>query len=103
MTDWNPALKPWEAPLPNMRGGAGSHETYDTIRNVVWQTRAAPPTDYEAKLADGLMAAFDDGAQDLAGVAARLNAMQVRAADGSAWTAAALAAELARLGAQEKP
>ncbi len=99
MSDWNPALKPWDAPQPSKRGGAGSYETYDTIGNLVWQTRAAPPTEYESKLADGLMAAFDDGAHDLAGVAARLNAMRVHAADGSTWTEAALAAELKRLGA----
>jgi hypothetical protein len=99
MSDCNPALRPWEAPQPSKRAGAGSYETYDSIANPVWQTRAAVPNDYECALADGLMAAFDDGAQDLAGLATRLNALGVHAADGSAWTEAALAAELARLGA----
>jgi len=99
MSDCNPALRPWEAPQPSKRAGAGSYETYDRIDHLVWQTRATAPSAYEATLADALMAAFDDGAQDLAGVVARLNAMRVHAADGSAWTEAALAAELKRLGA----
>jgi hypothetical protein len=99
MPDCNPALRPWEAPLPSKRAAAGSYETYDTVTNLVWQTRATVPSAYEDKLADALMAAFDDGAHDLAGVVARLNAMRVHAADGSAWTEAALAAELKRLGA----
>ena len=99
MSDCNPALRPWEAPRPSKRAAAGSYETYDTITNLTWQTRATVPSAYEDKLADALMAAFDDGAADLAGVVARLNAMRVHTADGSAWTEAALAAELKRLGA----
>jgi hypothetical protein len=99
MSDCNPALRPWEAPSASKRAGAGSYETYDSIANLVWQTRTLAPNDYESALADGLMAAFDDGAQDLAGLVARLDAMGVHAADGSAWTEPTLAAELARLGA----
>jgi hypothetical protein len=98
MSDCNPALRPGEPLSPGKRAG-GSYETYDSIANLVWQTRAVVPNEHEGALADGLMAAFDDGAQDLAGLVVRLNAMRIHAADGSAWTEAALAAELARLGA----
>ena|SRR5258708_23627814 len=98
MSDCNPALRPWDAPLPSKRAAAGSYEAYDSVTNLAWQTRPTVPSAYEDKLADALMAAFDDGAADLAGAVARLNAMRVRAADGSAWTEAALAAELKRLG-----
>src|SRR5690349_19593108 len=99
MSDCNPALRPWEAPSPSKRAGAGSIEIYDSISHVVWQTRAAVPSAYEDRLAYALMAAFDDGAQDLPGVVARLNAMRVHTADGSAWTESSLAVELKRLGA----
>jgi hypothetical protein len=99
MSDCNPALKPWDVAPPSKRPAAGSYETFDTIHNLTWQTRPTPPTEYESKLADALMAAFDDGAHDLAGVVARLNAMRACTADGAAWTEAALAAELKRLGA----
>ncbi|MBL8835322.1 MAG: hypothetical protein JNL66_03710 [Alphaproteobacteria bacterium] len=79
-------------------GAAGAFETYETITNVVWQTRPAAPSDYEYRLADGLMAAFDAGVVDLSALAAHLNQQKISAPDGAAWTEATLAAELQRLG-----
>lgn len=98
MSEWNPALRPWHGAVPSARGGAGSYETYDVIRNIEWQTRAAPPNEYENQLADALMAAFDAGVADLPALAARLNGAHVFAPNGQAWTEATLTAELKRLG-----
>ncbi len=98
MSEWNPALRPWHGAAPSARGGAGSYETYDTIRNIEWQTRAAPPSDYESQLADAMMKAFEAGVADIAALAVRLNNEHVFAPTGLAWTEASLAAELKRLG-----
>lgn len=98
MTDWNPALEPRKSAKPGAGGSAGAFETYETIANVVWQTRPAAPSEYEFRLADGMMAAFDAGVAELAALAAHLNQQQIVAPDGLAWTEATLAAELQRLG-----
>ncbi|MDB5728108.1 MAG: hypothetical protein JWQ00_1313 [Noviherbaspirillum sp.] len=53
---------------------------------------------YEDMLGDALEKLLGDGVQDLDGLAAGLNAMQVNAQSGGAWNAQSLAEEFKRLG-----
>ena len=99
--DHNPHLTPWRRPQPDQAAGKGRIEQPDTPgsgENLVWQTRAAPPTDYENALADALVACFEDGVSELAALVDRLNAQGVRGPDGLAWTVDRFEREMARLG-----
>jgi len=98
MTDYNPKLKPWQKPAPNKVAGEGQIEKPDQVENIVWQTRAAPPTDYENQLGDALVAAFDGGIEDIEPLVTKLNELGVRAPDGRNWTVESFEAEMARLG-----
>jgi len=80
-------------------GGAGDYERYDQIRNIRWQTRPAPLSAFEERLADALGEVLEAGAASLVEIATALNDRGVRDTAGRAWTAASLAEELARLGA----
>jgi hypothetical protein len=94
----NVNLKPWNKPKPNAVAGKGNIEIPSQVKNIVWQTRAAPPTEYETRLADALEVAFDAGIDDLDGIVAKLNELGVQTQDGQAWTVDAFTAEVARLG-----
>ncbi|MBZ0216395.1 MAG: hypothetical protein K8F25_07580 [Fimbriimonadaceae bacterium] len=96
--DYNPRLKPWSKPAPNKVAGKGVIENPDTVENIVWQTRHAPPSDYENQLGDALVAAFDQGVEDLEPLVAKLNEFGTLAPDGQPWTVATFEAEMARLG-----
>ena len=96
--DHNPHLTPWRRPQPDQAVGKGRIEKTDAIENLVWQTRAAPPTDYENALADALVACFEDGVTDLPVLVDRLNTQGVRGPDGQAWTVDRFEREMARLG-----
>jgi len=94
MTDFNPAL----TPDPRDKGNEAGIEHPDRVRNIAWQTRAAPPTAAENAFADALQAIFAEEVYDLPGIVHRLNG-RVPPPEGSArWTEAVLAAELRRLG-----
>lgn len=97
--DHNPHLKPWQPPAPNNVAGKGQIETPGQTRNIVWQTRAAPPTAYENALGDAFEQVFESGAQSLDEVVQGLNAAGLRTPAGQAWSAASFEAEMARLGA----
>jgi hypothetical protein len=97
--DHNPYLKPWLEARPNPEPGKGEIEVPGEIVNLVWQTRPAPPTEYENVLGDALEAVFQSGAVELPDVVAGLNGLGVRAPDGKPWTAETFDAEMARLGA----
>jgi hypothetical protein len=66
--------------------------------NLVWQTRSAPPTEYESRLADALEQVFEEGHETLDGVVARLNAMGMQTPDGKDWDEASFQAIIKRLG-----
>jgi hypothetical protein len=97
--DFNPYLKPWNAPQPNNVAGKGQIEVPGQVENIVWQHRAAPPSAYENALGDALVKAFGDGAETLDQLVDALNAQAFRTAGGGLWSAAELEAEMARLGA----
>ena len=66
--------------------------------NIVWQTRSAPPTDFENRLGDALVACFEEGIDELGPLVARLNEMGVHAPDGTPWTVDAFEREMESLG-----
>ena len=97
MTEWNENLTRWREQKPSNKGGQGGIETYDKLENVVWQSRSAPPTEYEDALADALEDIMSDGTHDLAGIAAGLAKHRVKAQDGKAFTEDSLKEEFKRL------
>ena len=94
MTDHNPGL----TPDPRDKGTEAGIEHPDRVRNIPWQTRAAPPTAAENALADALQAIFAEEIYELPAIVARLNGHLPPPAGAPRWTEALLAAELARLG-----
>ena len=98
MMDYNPKLKPWNKPEPNKVAGKGVIENPDQVENIVWQTRSASPSDYENQLGDALVAAFDQGIEDLEPLVTKLNDLGTRAPDGQLWSVASFEAEMTRLG-----
>jgi hypothetical protein len=95
----NPLLK---ASLGKARGTdpeKGRIEHAENAQNIEWQTRPAPPSDYENALGDALVACFEDGIDGLAPLVARLNELAIKTPDGQAWTEENFQAVLARLGA----
>jgi hypothetical protein len=77
----------------------GRIEKPENAVNVPWQTRLAPPTAYENRLADALEQVFAAGALELPELVRELNRLGVTAPDGSAWTEASFQQTFERLGA----
>lgn len=96
--DHNPHLKSWTAPTPNKVAGKGRIEIPGEVENIVWQTRASAPSDYENALGDAIETAFGEGHYDLEPLVARINELGVRTPDGTLWTQDRFTAEMARLG-----
>lgn len=65
---------------------------------IVWQTRPAPPTDFELTLAAALEQIFAQKIHDLPGIVAALNRDGVRTRQGEAWTEASFVATFRELG-----
>jgi hypothetical protein len=91
--DFNPYLT---ARTVAREAAKGSIEKVDAIQNIVWQTRAAPPTDYENRLGDQLEQAFAAGIEELGALVAKLSEVGSRAPDGAAWTEGSLLEYLRR-------
>jgi hypothetical protein len=96
--DHNPLLKPWVRPRPDDAAGKGTIERPDEVVNIVWQTRPAPPREYENRLGDALVECFAAGIEAVEPLVVRLNEMGVQAPDGTRWTVASFEREMARLG-----
>ncbi|MEO1225999.1 MAG: recombinase-like helix-turn-helix domain-containing protein [Pseudomonadota bacterium] len=96
--DHNPHLKSWAAPTPNKIAGKGQVEIPAEAENIVWQTRAAPPSAYENALGDAIETAFGEGHYDLAPLVARINELGVMSPEGTPWTEDRFKTEMARLG-----
>lgn len=80
------------------KGDSRTVESPREVTNIIFQTRGAPLSAFEDRLADALMAVFDEGAHELDAVVAGLNARAVTDADGQPWTAQSLTTCLQQLG-----
>jgi len=99
MADFNPVLARWRAGEGGNKGGSAAIERPEAVENLVWQTRAAPPTEFESALADALQRLFAREVCDLPSVVAGLNTSGLRTPEGGAWTEDGFRALMARLGA----
>jgi len=96
--DHNPLLKAFLARARGIDSEKGHIEHADDAQNIEWQTRPAPPSDYENALGDALVACFEEGIDDLEPLVKRLNGLAVKTPDGQAWTEESFQTVLARLG-----
>ncbi len=99
MGNFNPHLALRRVLKPDNRGGQGSYETFDTIENIRWQTRGAPPSPYEESVADVLQQAYGAGASSLAELANAFTKAGLVHPDRKSWTEETVGDELRRLGA----
>ena len=95
MKDHNPGL----TPDLSDKGSEAGIEHPDRVVNIPWQTRAAPPTDEENRLADALQTIFAKEIYDLPRIVEMLDGIVPPPAGSQRWTESVLRAELARLGA----
>ncbi|MBK20207.1 MAG: hypothetical protein CMM52_15355 [Rhodospirillaceae bacterium] len=93
--DHNPYIK--SGGKKNAVTGRGSIEEPSAIVNVPWQTRSAPPTEYELALSEALTEIFGAGAEALPDIVAALNEKGVKAPDGSDWTEDSFKSEMKTL------
>ena len=91
--DFNPFLRGHG----EAKAGPDAIEDPATATNLRWQTRPAPLTDHERRLATALTEIFARDIWDLPALAHELNDTGPPPPEGGRWTEAALAAELARL------
>lgn len=92
--NFNPFLKPWQAPQPNNVAGKGVIEQPGKMENMIWQTRKAEPTQYENDFGDALEQVFEGGATQLDEVVEGLNRIGFRTSEGTPWSAERLATTL---------
>ena len=99
MVEWNAALQPPAAARGSNKGAVDAEGGRDVVENLVWQTRAAPPTAYENALGDALQRIFADGVEELASIVGQLNRTGPKPSGAEAWTGDLFMAEMKRLGA----
>ena len=97
--NYNPQLINWRSVQPVNEAGKGHIEHPEDTNNVVWQTRSAPPNDYEIQLCDTLETLFQSGVDELHEIIAGLNEAGIRAPAGGLWNEENFQAEMKRLGA----
>ncbi|GGA12041.1 recombinase-like helix-turn-helix domain-containing protein [Dyella caseinilytica] len=95
---FNTYLKTWQRQTPVSTPGAGSIEAVGQWENMVWQTRAREPSEYEQQLVEALEQVFGQGALELSDVVARLNALGMHDHSGHAWTESSFCSAMASLG-----
>ena len=97
--NYNPHLKSGSLPESNQVAGNGQIEKACEVESIIYQTRPAPPTEYENQLGDALTKIFDTDIDQLPDVIVKLNEMGVQSPNGAAWTQDSFKAEIKRLGA----
>ena len=97
--DYNPHIRNWQRPNPNKVAGKGNIEKPGESENLVHQTRATPPTDYENKLGQALEEIFSENITELIDVVRRLNEFGFQTHNGETWTEEKFRSEMRRLGA----
>ena len=95
----NPYLKPWQSVQSAATAGQGYIEKPTDCDNIVWQTRSAPPSDFESQLAHTLTTLFTEGAESLSDIVAGLNQAGVKTPAGQLWTEETFRTAIKHLGA----
>lgn len=80
------------------KGDASTIERYDSPVLLRWQTRPAPPSDYENALGDALEALFTREVYTLDAIVDGLNESGPADPDGKPWTETSFTSVMARLG-----
>ncbi|MCL4798145.1 MAG: hypothetical protein KJ025_01065 [Burkholderiales bacterium] len=96
--DFNRYLDAYRNPRPNQAAGAGQIFESGERDLIVWQTRPALPTEYEAALASTLEQIFAQRTYELPDIVAALNREGVRTPGGEAWTEANFQSTFRELG-----
>ena len=96
--DYNPNLKHRQLPEANKAAGKGNIEHPRQAINIVHQTSATSPTDYENELGQALAKIFSDDVIELENIISRLNEMGLQTQSGAAWTEESFRSEMKRLG-----
>jgi hypothetical protein len=78
--------------------GSAARGTVEKPQNVAWQTRAAPPTDYENRLGDALVDIFGRGIEALPEIVSELNKAGLPDPSGRPWTAGSFEEQMKKLG-----
>ena len=97
--DYNPNLKHRQLPEANKGASKGNIEHPGQAINIVHQTRATSPTDYENELGQALEKIFSDDVIELENIIRCLNEMGVQTHSDAAWTEESFRSEMKRLGA----
>ena len=96
--DFNPYIAAYRDPRPNQTAGVGQIFEGGARELIVWQTRAAPPTDYEEALASALEQIFTQRVYELPDIVAALNREGIRTPGGETWTEANFQSTFRELG-----
>lgn len=98
VAEFNPYIEPYRHPRPNQTAGVGQIFEGAARELIVWQTRPAVPTEYEAALASALEQIFAQRVYELPDIVAALNREGLRTPDGEAWTETNFQATFRELG-----
>jgi len=98
VADFNRYIEPFRNPQPNKTAGAGQIFEGGDRELIVWQTRPAVPSEYEAMLASALEQIFAQHIYELPDIVAALNREGVRTPGGETWTEANFQSTFRELG-----
>ena len=78
--------------------GAAARGSVEKPQNIPWQTRPAPPTDYENRLGDALVEMFGRGVEALPELVSELNKAGLPDPSGRPWTESSFEEHMRKLG-----
>ena len=96
--DFNPYLQAFRAARRSEAAGKGQIYNAPERELIIWQTRPAPPSEFELSLAAALEQIFAQRIYELPDIVAALNRDGPRTREGAAWTEANFVATFRELG-----
>lgn len=96
--EYNAKLQSWVNTVPSTEAGINNIQKPGVVEHIIWQNRSHIPTQYEQQLAQNLITAFKQGADDPSSIVASLNEQGLLLETGEKWTIANFQQEMARLG-----
>jgi len=97
--DFNPYLQAFRAARRSEAAGRGQIYNAPERELIVWQTRPAPPSEFELSLAAALEQLFAQRIYELPDIVAALNRDGARTRQGEPWTEQSFVATFRELGA----